>query len=79
MQWSPPLTPNGVVIFYTIYINGNAAYNITTNESSYNIVQNFTVVGLSPNQLVYVRVSASTKIGEGPLTEQQSVTTHESG
>ena len=80
VQWSPPLTPNGVIIFYTIYISGNAAYNITTNENSDNYsVQNFTVVGLSPNKLVNISLSANTKVGEGPLTEQEDVTTHESG
>ena len=75
VEWSPPLIPNGVIIFYTIYINDAPVLNITATDGT----QNASVGGLSPNQMVHVSVSASTSIGEGPLTVPQSVVTHESG
>ena len=74
IQWNPPLIPNGIILFYAIYINNNITFNISAvNQNS------FMFGGLSPYQLLNVRLSASTKVGEGPLTESQSVTTDESG
>jgi hypothetical protein len=73
IQWNPPLIPNGIILFYAIYINNNITFNISAvNQNS------FMFGGLSPYQLFNVRLSASTKVGEGPLTESQSVTTDES-
>ncbi|CAI8005516.1 Receptor-type tyrosine-protein phosphatase F [Geodia barretti] len=74
IQWSPPHIPNGIILFYTIYINDSITFNIIA------AYQNSFMFGwLSPYQLLNVRLSASTKVGEGPLTESQSVTTDESG
>ena len=74
IQWNPPLIPNGIILFYAIYINNNITFDISAaNQNS------FMFGGLSPYQLLNVRLSASTKVGEGPLTESQSVTTDESG
>ncbi|CAI8005522.1 Receptor-type tyrosine-protein phosphatase F [Geodia barretti] len=73
IQWSPPHIPNGIILFYTIYINDSITFNIIA------AYQNSFMFGwLSPYQLLNVRLSASTKVGEGPLTESQSVTTDES-
>jgi hypothetical protein len=74
IQWSPPHIPNGIILFYTIYIDNNITFNISAaNQNS------FMFGWLSPYQLLNVRLSASTKVGEGPLTESQSVTADESG
>ena len=75
IQWDPPLTPNGIIIFYTIYINGVALLNITATSGS----QNSSVGGFTPYQTVNVSISASTEAGEGPLTVVHTATTHETG
>ena len=71
VQWRPPLTPNGIIVFYTIYINDHPVLNVSDHSCF--------VGGFSPNETVIVSISASTKIGEGPLSEQTGVTTHETG
>ena len=72
IQWSPPLIPNSIITFYTIYINDMPVLNVSGQNSS-------VVGGFAPHQLLYVRLSASTEVGEGPWSECHSVTTHESG
>ena len=75
VQWNPPLTPNGVIVFYTIYVNGAPKLNVTAIAG----VQSSPVDGFSPNQMLRITLSASTKMGEGPQTVPHTVTTHESG
>ena len=75
IQWDHPLTSNGIIIFYTIYINGVPLLNITATSDT----QNTSVGGFTPYQTVNVRISASTEAGEGPLTVVHTVTTHETG
>ena len=75
IQWDPPLTPNGIIIFYTIYINGVPLLNIIATSGS----QNTSMGSFCPNDLVNVRLSASTEAGEGPLTVVHTATTHETG
>ena len=75
IQWSPPLTPNGIIIFYTIYINDIPLLNVSAGSG----IQNISVGGFFPHQMLNVRLSASTKAGEGLLTEPYNITTHESG
>ena len=71
VQWSPPLTPNGVILFYTVYISDYPVLNVSNTSC---------VLGdFSPYEVVSVRVSASTQVGEGPQSEQSSVTTHKTG
>ena len=74
IQWSPPLTPNGIIILYTVYIDDISTLNISDSDRN-----SVVVGGFSPYQLLTVRLSASTKVGEGPLTKSQSVVTDESG
>ena len=71
VQWEPPLTPNGIIIFYTIYINDCPVLNVSNHSCLLD--------GFSPYEVVNVSVSASTKTGEGPQSEQRSETTHETG
>ena len=75
IQWDPPLIPNGVIISYNIYIDGVLLLNISATSGT----QNISIAGFSPYQTVNVSLSANTKVGEGPLSVSQSVTTHESG
>ena len=75
IQWSPPFTHNGIIIFYTIYIDGISVLNISATNGT----QDSTIGDFLPNQRLDVHLSASTKVGEGPLTVTQSVTTNESG
>ncbi|CAI8013001.1 Phosphatidylinositol phosphatase PTPRQ, partial [Geodia barretti] len=75
IQWSPPFTPNGIIIFYTVYIDGSPVLNISATNGT----QDSTIGDFLPNQRLDVRLSASTEVGEGPLTVTHSVTTHESG
>ena len=75
IQWDPPLTPNVIIILYTVYINGSLLLNVNATSGT----QNISLDGFSPYQIVNVSLSASTEVGEGPLTNTQSVTTHESG
>ncbi|CAI8050352.1 Phosphatidylinositol phosphatase PTPRQ [Geodia barretti] len=74
IQWDPPLAPNGIIILYTVYINGSLLLNVNATSGT----QNISLDGFSPYQIVNVSLSASTEVGEGPLTNTQSVTTHES-
>lgn len=66
IKWNPPLVPNGVIIEYNIYItydNGSTdAINVNGSHKEY-VLDN-----LSPHQMVYVNMSASTIAGEGPLS-----------
>lgn len=73
--WSPPENPNGIIIYYTIYINGIPTLNISATVGR----QSAVMEGLSPYQQVNVSLSASTSAGEGPVSLQETVTTHETG
>ena len=72
VEWNPPLTPNGVITHYTIYLQKTAALNVTGDR------QSFLVERLSPNTMFNVSVSASTKAGEGPASDEEFVMTPES-
>ena len=65
--------PNGVIILYTVYVNGSMD---GTTEGT---VTMYTITGLQPHQLVTVSVSAHTTIGEGPESNATSVRSMEAG
>lgn len=75
IQWDPPPTPNGVITHYTVYIDDSLVISVSATSGT----QSISISDFSPYQTLSVRLSASTMIGEGPLTISQSVTTHESG
>ena len=64
LEWSSPDTPNGVITVYNIYVtyDNGSMENMTVDESE----NSYLIGGLSPHQLVYVSISASTIAGEGP-------------
>lgn len=75
VEWSPPETPNGIIIYYTIYINAIPTLNISAMVGN----QSAVMEGLSPYQQVNVSISASNSAGEGPVSSQETVTTLETG
>ncbi len=77
ITWSLPSVPNGIITRYTIYLdllNGTTSF-ILINGS----LTEYTVIELSPYQLVQVRVSASTDIGEGSQSSPVEGRSLESG
>jgi len=77
IEWSPPQTPNGIITLYTIYVtyDNHSEYNLTVSSSE----SGYVLDGLSPHQLVYVSMSASTVAGEGPLSVTVHTRTSQSG
>ena len=76
--WQLPTTPNGIVTHYTLYINytNGTKLFIKVVESQFSL---YLIEGLSPYQLIGVRISATTLGGEGPLSSTVYNTTHETG
>ena len=73
MKWSPPSSPNGIIVLYTVYINHSAAIHVNGSNTHYFLE------GLLPYQQISVSVSASTMIGEGPRSGEKMVRTHQAG
>ena len=73
VTWVEPDVPNGVIILYTVYVNGSMD---GTTEGT---VTMYTITGLLPYQLVTVSVSAHTAVGEGPESNAISVRSKEAG
>ena len=67
VSWQEPAEPNGQITHYTVYVNGSAGGSMTSGPVLTHIIS-----GLSPAQLVRVRVSASTQAGEGPQSNESS-------
>ena len=65
VSWQEPTEPNGRITHYTVYVNGSADGSMTSGPVLTHIIS-----GLSPAQLVRVRVSASTLAGEGPQSNE---------
>lgn len=77
IEWEAPFVPNGIINLYTIYAdfnNGSArVFGVNASEDSYELK------GLSPYQLIYINMSASTIVGEGPVSLTVSERTSQSG
>ncbi len=64
LSWSPPLTPNGLVVIYTLLVE---EYLVGENVTTIVVMgTSLTVVDLIPYTFYNFSVSASTRIGEGP-------------
>lgn len=59
LQWSPPVTPNGIITQYSLQYNTTAVANTTNNVLMY------TVSGLSPETVYVLQVRAHTSVGAG--------------
>jgi hypothetical protein len=68
VSWTPPSTPNGAILTYTLYISFSEGSPVTRIQSGA-AATNYTVMNLEPYQLVSVMISASTAAGEGPASE----------
>lgn len=73
IEWSTLITPNGVVLNYSVYSSGSFIASVNSSLMSY------LYRGLSPYEQVSISVSASTKIGEGPKSTEKITHTQESG
>ena len=60
LQWRPPVTPNGIIIQYSLQYNTTAVANTTNNVLIY------TVSGLSPDTVYTLQLRAHTSAGAGP-------------
>ena len=68
LQWSAPVTPNGIVTQYSLQYNTTAAGNTTNNVLMY------TVSGLSPETVYVLQVRAHTNVGAGPPSSVTVIT-----
>ena len=74
VHWSPPLTPNGVITRYNLYIGYDSqsgeieVFNTDGQSTFYNISN------LLPYQQISIEVTASTRIGEGPSSVHETRT-----
>lgn len=69
VSWQPPLDPNGIIISYNLYYsNTSAAAQETRLEISPNKTS-FVLGDLESRVEYWVRVSASTRMGEGESTQ----------
>ena len=66
ISWSPPLTPNGIVIRYTLYYTQFIPHIVTRNSSTTD--SPFTIHGIEVGYSVYLNITAHTSIGEGPAS-----------
>ena len=73
VTWAEPEAPNGVIIRYTLYIDYKNGSIIPINFNG--SVMSYVIDGLYPYQLVGVSLSASTSVGEGPISTTENVTT----
>ena len=62
LQWRPPLTPNGVIVLYSLKYNSTTP--VFTNTSSDILM--YTVGGLSSENVHIFQVTAYTRVGGGP-------------
>jgi len=77
LEWYPPNTPNGIITTYKIYLtyDNQSRETIMVNGT----VNSYVLESLSPHQLVYVVMSASTAAGKGPSSVQHYGRTSQAG
>ena len=78
VSWSAPTIPNGIIAGYTLYVNKSDDSPFVTIPLNF-ASTNYTIVGLYAYQLIFVRVSAKTVAGEGPLSEYANGRSREEG
>lgn len=55
LEWNAPSKPNGIIVLYSIYMNGSMLLNVTGT--------NYTVVNLQPFTLYSFAIAACTVVG----------------
>ena len=63
------MTPNGVIIRYTLYIGYESGAIDVLNTDGQSTMYN--VTNLLPYQLISIELTASTRIGEGPSSVEE--------
>lgn len=76
MEWESPNVPNGVITYYTIYLQYDD--EITSIISVSGNTTTFSLSDLQPYTLVRLQVSANTSAGEGPLSTVRETRTAQS-
>ena len=69
---------NGVLLGHNIFVREDSASDNRTIQSAANTF-NLAITGLQPYTVYWVAVSALTKIGSGPVSNETKVLTNESG
>ena len=77
IEWDPPLIPNGIITLYTIYADYYSGSGVAIDVSAAS--RSYKLEGLSPHQLVGINMSASTIVGEGPVSSIIAERTSQSG
>ncbi|KAG8137923.1 hypothetical protein E2320_003863, partial [Naja naja] len=74
LSWQPPLQPNGIILYYTVYIWDIMSRNINASELSLELTD------LEYNKKYSVYVTASTRFGDGNIkSDMTSFRTSEGG
>ncbi|XP_062913828.1 phosphatidylinositol phosphatase PTPRQ isoform X1 [Mobula hypostoma] len=74
ISFLPPLTPNGIVQYYTLYLSApNNSEQFTAHSTNLSI----TIRGLSANENYTLKISASTSKGEGIQSQPMYILTGE--
>ena len=68
LQWRPPELPNGVIMQYSIQLNGINIASLSSNELMY------TIGGLSSDTVFVLQLRAHTIVGPGPPSSRTVIT-----
>ena len=68
LQWRPPELPNGVIMQYSIQLNGINIASLSSNELIY------TIGGLSSDTVFVLQLRAHTIVGPGPSSNRTVIT-----
>ena len=74
LSWSPPLTPYGYVVAYTVVVEVDSLFSSNTSSLTVGAVSNVTVEELLPNSNYNFSIAASTRIGMGPYDTVSAMT-----
>ncbi|KAH0616711.1 hypothetical protein JD844_028042 [Phrynosoma platyrhinos] len=67
LSWQPPLEPNGIILYYTVYIWNLMSRSINVTETSLEITD------LEYNSEYNVYVTASTRFGDGNMKSNMTI------
>ena len=76
VQWTDPLTPNGIILTYSVYIIRSPSELSELHQTS---SKQLSLSGFNPYELVCFMVSATNIAGEGPNSTQHCTRTHQAG
>ena len=74
VYWSPPLRPNGVITRYNLYIGYETQSGMIDRFTTDGQSTSYNISNLLPYQQISIEVTASTRIGEGPSSINETRT-----